>query len=1261
MFRNHINYGHIIPIKINLGQDDLREIDVLRLIAKATHQSYKGWCLSWMPLKKLAWSVCFYGLLLLFISFFYFYQPTYNLFKITTYENGFTKFFPSQGVLMLKNDNEILSVCDDLDSILLNGQGVDIQDYQRILEEKINGKTLIINSTDTLKFSSHLKQNGEWLQLAIMADHFIYVNYRRIFVHVLKSKHWPDMSDPVDPSVGLKNDFPKFPPPLLDYWFISWLMLFIVLIEVFMRFSIRIGIRTHRYILSLLEELVSNLDANIVKEYSGNLVASEMRVPIISVKRSRQVPILDAKAIENQLVYVLNEIEKIPGITIRPRLVYIFDELDKIEPILNTAIKEKDEEYIKIEGSRMRQELIAKILANLKHFFNTAKAKFVFIAGREMYDAALADISDRESSISSIFHDVIYVNSFFTDDSDNRITDVTSMTEWYICQYLIPERYHGKYSPSLKGYHKFLEEVYFPKSATNNWKQDQMRQKIIITLHNFITYLAYRSNGAPKKLTSLFEDYVVKGDKKHLKNEHNITVGFNSEHLYLHFDYDAQYRIGFNTYLHTPFLMSVSPYIHELGDKLLVSTAYILDHMYKFHPYGFSWRNLEMTPEIVAINKAPHLRSFVTDLVDFLSGIHIRRISSGLHEFKFNRKLSSELQFISKISEPESAAFNFTLDESLQLKRLYRRRLAEAKKNYIGREGLYIHTIAYLQAMIGDLHFYDQEFDEAIMYYMDAVQPMRNMAALEIPPHQFIIFVRNMLKLGHSAERKKAYDSAYMNFSQVSSMVVGFREVVLDKFGIQEFIIKAEDLAPFVLKFHQQLKNIEQEFTTSQLDLKGEQSQKALAYFEENKFIFQVENSISVEQKSSQTDLIKKIFLKYMWDINNKRQKPFMRVIGRKSQNVVYRKRKKFFEENIGNVGRVETEHFTNEGLNEMDVFLGFPEEHFFGTIFPGLRFSPEKEKNQSKFSLQEGFRLLYQPIISRLHIAEKGNLGGIALSDIKHAEKEFEYLVMPIKSDEKYLVEAEFYNKLGDLFFYKNGYLFQAKKNSTQAQNGASFKSDFFDRRNLDFSIIASDKYYKGPYLAYEYYMKSIYRLTNNVIGCVSETHSTKSTLFNKADEYNCLIAIIKYFFHANKDVILNRSTTLLEELGSSMSDVADCLLALASGNCRIDFSLIKQVISCHENQLPDLDQEKYDNSSFLDQAFLFYWYSTKIFQIDSNYTRSNSQLLKIIHLINEIISVSDNKGNIDNNLILLIQKHIVERVHFKLSLRQPELSGFG
>lgn len=51
-----------------------------------------------------------------------------------------------------------------------------------------------------------------------------------------------------------------------------------------------------------------------------------------------------------------------------------------------------------------------------------------------MYDAIMADVSDRNFFVSSIFHEVIYVNSFLTDPSDGKLADITSMVEAYVCR-----------------------------------------------------------------------------------------------------------------------------------------------------------------------------------------------------------------------------------------------------------------------------------------------------------------------------------------------------------------------------------------------------------------------------------------------------------------------------------------------------------------------------------------------------------------------------------------------------------------------------------------------------------------------------------------------------------------------------------------------------------------------------------------------------------------------------------------------------------
>ena len=183
-------------------------------------------------------------------------------------------------------------------------------------------------------------------------------------------------------------------------------------------------------------------------------------------RKTKTYPIAGVREIENELIDILNEIDKIPSISGRPEFIFIFDELDKIEAQYNANIQEKESEelasfsadeegYFSTESIRRRQETIARILGNLKLFFNTARAKFIFIAGREMYDASLADISDRESFISSIFHEIIYVESFFKDQGSGG-GSITSTTEEFVCQLLMPR--FSKYEKNLKGYNQYLKD-----------------------------------------------------------------------------------------------------------------------------------------------------------------------------------------------------------------------------------------------------------------------------------------------------------------------------------------------------------------------------------------------------------------------------------------------------------------------------------------------------------------------------------------------------------------------------------------------------------------------------------------------------------------------------------------------------------------------------------------------------------------------------------------------------------------------------------
>ncbi len=138
----------------------------------------------------------------------------------------------------------------------------------------------------------------------------------------------------------------------------------------------------------------------------------------------------------------------------------------------------------------------------------------------EQYDTA-----DRDSFYSSIFNDVIYVESFFK-DSSQKDGGVTQMTEEYLCNIILndlePKR-PGIQNPGLKSLFNRIkknqasEELRFINDLTKTDKNIQedgvYKQKIfktIFTLQNYIIFLAYRSNGTPKKMAALTERLLYK-------------------------------------------------------------------------------------------------------------------------------------------------------------------------------------------------------------------------------------------------------------------------------------------------------------------------------------------------------------------------------------------------------------------------------------------------------------------------------------------------------------------------------------------------------------------------------------------------------------------------------------------------------------------------------------------------------------------------------------------------------------------------------
>lgn len=496
-------------------------------------------------------------------------------------------------------------------------------------------------------------------------------------------------------------------------------------------------------------------------------------------------PIADVPEMQEMLVELLNLIDKLYGSYLH--FIFIIDELDKISP--------KDEDSKQMpeyntgnsfngnSSNRSRQRALGELLANMKYFISSSKAKFVFVAGYDMYEETLSDISNREFNIHSIFNGHINVSSFFR--RTNHYSGVESMIEQYLCQLLIGGKIKAEDGKvSLRDYTDYCRTEWkkLAISKENLQTYEHILERRIVFLHNFLTYLVYMSNGSPKKLAIYIEKYVRTQERitekierdKVLGEGYDIHFGKETSKYYLFFDSRNVQRICFVNYLLYPMIQNLVDKSNIYNDKLLVSTSFMLSNLYKFHKSGFSMRNLEYMPELLDINKMPELRDFIGGIVEFMTQTHIDETVMNLYKYKFPMHLSEEITFYSKTSEEISYLFNFSHDELLSVKNLYIRQLGHYNNKY---EAM---AIASLHHTLGDIYMLEEDYELAIYEYQEAVSALYrqqkrkkefSLSSIEIEPSRMLFMVRLSLKLGLAYEKRKTYDTAYLTYAQLTEKI----------------------------------------------------------------------------------------------------------------------------------------------------------------------------------------------------------------------------------------------------------------------------------------------------------------------------------------------------------------------------------------------------------------------------------------------------------------------------------------------------------
>jgi hypothetical protein len=417
-----------------------------------------------------------------------------------------------------------------------------------------------------------------------------------------------------------------------------------------------------------------------------------------------------------------------------PEVIFVFDELDKVGLSAgagNGRVPSESNSRSNLEHSsaeQQRSQKLHRLFADLKNLLATGEARFLFIGGRNLHDEWLADQSARSPLLTHIFQAEIYLPSLLTDhlatrDGVEAVRHYLLSTErraWALARFVQrrrmlpwpilelerrrPASFQHATGPPPRNWPRLIqvqgdgEEAGSPVSWNRRFQAD------------FEAFLAYRSVGSLKRLQELVEGF-VRPTGRIVGNSAALREVFDCQHVLRFTDSDL-FRIQLTADIFWKVSRLLRVRIHMRDDKLATGLLYLTDYLLKFHRRAFSMADMERVDELVDVHRAPDLRTVLRQLVLSWTDRYLHRIRNGMYDFRFQSEFAREIEYASRISERDLAAFNFTLDESQALKTLYSARLKspEAPRSQ------------ELVAALGELHEFDEEFEVARQHYRQAIE-----------------------------------------------------------------------------------------------------------------------------------------------------------------------------------------------------------------------------------------------------------------------------------------------------------------------------------------------------------------------------------------------------------------------------------------------------------------------------------------------------------------------------------------------------------
>ncbi|MFO7561202.1 MAG: hypothetical protein R6X02_01060 [Enhygromyxa sp.] len=532
------------------------------------------------------------------------------------------------------------------------------------------------------------------------------------------------------------------------YHLVTFLVLWIILAVVTRMFGRPPYRKTLHEIDNILDQLAGKTGIVLrgsmfnLGTWPGSLVTAQ---EVTSRERERA----DPRVLEVAILHVFSELQapRLPfaqGLRVNlpaPEVTFVFDELDKLGTRTQPSDQQSTagEEWLVQSAERARSSKVHDLFADMKNLLSAAPARFIMVGGRNLHDEWLADQTKRMPLLTNIFHGSIYLPSLLIDHPGHseanwswtsRIHQFVETQKRRAEEMLFNWRNDSKRPTfGLARRPKLSADFAQPHSTANKctlafelldggvlvdgqkwsgtgistiWNQEFSRE--------LIDFLAFRSKGNPKKLKELFESF-LRPTGRYVKNKDSRWKGAfaASDHILL-FDEDERFRIQLVSVVYRELESRFQRRFLQRDDKLVTALFYFSDFLFKFHQRAFSWSNLERVDELVHIHRAPDHRKLFEDLVDLWSSKMLHPILNGLYAVRFRSDMAREIAYISRRSNEEMAAFNFTLDESQALKESY-------SLNVKGAGDKATHDVI---AGLGELHEFDQEYEIARHYYEQA-------------------------------------------------------------------------------------------------------------------------------------------------------------------------------------------------------------------------------------------------------------------------------------------------------------------------------------------------------------------------------------------------------------------------------------------------------------------------------------------------------------------------------------------------------------